>query len=265
MTEFTPFLIPLTISSPSKYKQFLPLSDKILVFDIDNTLYCSSLGFEKFIRAKINDFVSKLGIKENVSDMCAKYTREYGLALKGILLHYPQTDPQEFFRQVEGNIDISEYIKRDEELINILEELKGYKMYCFTNAYYPHAVNVLNVMGLSKYFSGIFYCNYTTCGTFLCKPDEHAYKLVGDMLGNKTIYFYDDKEVNVEMGNQCGWICELIGNGYDIKMALKKFMEQERMGEVKNVLLSDIIAKRYAEGSKKSDPQDTNETNENKI
>lgn len=265
MNDHTPYTIPLVVSSPSKFKQFLPTSEKILVFDIDNTLYCSSLGFDKVIKKKINDYAVRLGIKENIADVCSKYTKEYGLALKGLLVNYPETDPEEFFRNVEGDTNISDYIRKDEELIEIFEELKDYKMYCFTNAHYTHAMNVLNVMGLTKYFSGVFYCNYTSCGTFLCKPDVQAYKLVDNMLDNKKIYFYDDVQGNVDAGNACGWVSELINKEYNIKCALRKFIEMESKKEVKKALLSDLISARYVEGNKKPGAQEGAEDTENKA
>lgn len=241
-----PFLIPLKESSKKKFANILPRSDKILLFDIDNTLYCESTGLMNYIQLKIHEYAVRKGIPpNNVKTVCKQYNKEYGLALKGFMKHFPETDPNEFDMCVDGGTNLQMFLKEDLELKNILKGM-SYKMYCFTNANYKHAMKVLEALGIVECFSGIFYCEYKKHGEFICKPDIFAYNIIEELLGKPSIYFYEDSINNIKIGEQMGWYCELIDKENNIKSVLKRFIEKEH--EEKKVVsqsITDEISRRF--------------------
>lgn len=227
MTSYITILIPLILNSFTTEKLQLPKSEKILLFDIDNTLYPKSSGIDALFKQKINEYISKFDNTAVEKDLCTVYTKKYGLAIKGILLEHPKASIGEFYDFVEDTMDLEEYIEPDLELINLLKKLKDYKMYCFTNAHCLHALKVLKLLGIIRYMTGIFYCNYDITHPIVCKPDPTAYDLVDKALEGCEIFFYDDAPCNVEAGNKIGWNCTLIDNQLNIKDALKSFLENQ--------------------------------------
>lgn len=241
-----PFLIPLKPNSVKKFRDILPKSKKVLIFDIDNTLYCESLGLEANIVSKIHEYAQKCGIpEEDVVDVCRTYSKEYGLAIKGFLKNFPDTDVQDFYNSVDGSVKIDSYLSHDEELIGLMKQCK-YKMYCFTNACYQHAVKVLDALGVTRFISGIFYCEYGSEGDFICKPDHEAYAIVESLLHDSTIYFWDDNASNVAAAGTYGWYAQKVHVDENIKLRLSNFFaEDNQKVEVKKDLILDEINKRF--------------------
>lgn len=241
------FLIPLKERSISKFSEFLPKSDKILLFDIDNTLYCESTGLSNCIKEKIYNYALLKGIeREQIKDVCQRYSKEYGLAIKGFLRDFPDTDPEEFDLSVDGSVNLSKFLKVDLELRNLLSQL-NYKLYCFTNANYKHAVRVLQALGISDLITGIFYCEYDKFGSFICKPDSVGYEIVERCLEGSKLYFYDDSEKNVVAAKQRGWNSTLINTQNNIKIALNQFIKEERKIIKQQEHLSEQIDRRFGD------------------
>lgn len=257
-----PYLIPLKKDAVDQYKDLTKKTEEILVFDIDNTLYCESSGLCTFIKEKIYSYAARKNIEtDKVKNVCDTYTKTYGLAIKGFLNDFPDTDPDEFNLSVDGCVDLSQYIKKDEKLREILESIKLTK-YCLTNASYKHAVAVLQTLDILDCFEAIFYCDYTKDGKFICKPDIESYQIVQDIVGDGTkIHFFEDSELNIEAAVKFGWKCYYITKEMNIinrlsdlmrkdtetktlDYASKEYKEDEVKVEIaKNVLQKEVIEK----------------------
>lgn len=246
MQSVEPFLIPLKASSLQKFHQILPKSPKVLIFDIDNTLYCESTGLEAKIITQFLQYAVKRGIpQETVVSISKAYSEQYGLAFKGFLKDYPEIDVDEFESCVDGSITINDYLKVDDELVELLEKCE-YKMYCFTNANYKHAMKVLKALNITKYMSGVFYCEYVCGGDFLCKPSKEAYEIVEGLLDGCTKYFWDDNARNVEMAMRRGWYAYQVNVNQNIKSMMNSFyLEDVVKVEMASNLVLEEINKRF--------------------
>ncbi|KAM0677312.1 suppressor of deletion of TFIIS [Binucleata daphniae] len=229
-----PFLIPLKQSSVDIYRGLLTNTDAVLVFDIDNTLYCESSGLCAHIKKQIYNYAATKNIeKEKIKDICDNYTKTYGLAIKGFLADFPDTDPEEFNLSVDGCANLSQYIKKDAKLREMLNDIKLTK-YCFTNANYKHAIGVLETLNIYDCFDAIFYCEYTKDGMFVCKPDNESFEIVQNSVGADTeIHFFEDSEINIESAIKFGWKCYYITVENNIMNVLNKFVQE-------NIIKPDI-------------------------
>lgn len=222
----TPLIIPIKNDVASHYSEKLTQSNYALVFDIDNTLYCESSGLSCFIKKQIYAYAASKNIpKEKIKDVCTNYSKQYGLALKGFLKNHPDTDPVEFDSLVDGIADLDSYLSKNDTLKAMIECF-NVPLYCFTNANYKHAIRVLKTLGIYECFDAIFYCEYTKCGDFLCKPDIKAYELVQQMIGKDTsVCFFDDSVANVEVGKSFGWKCYKVDSNNNIEMCIRHFIQ----------------------------------------
>ncbi|TBU09162.1 pyrimidine 5'-nucleotidase [Hamiltosporidium magnivora] len=203
----SPLYLPLTKENSTE----LYLPGDILVFDIDNTLYSSKCGVEKLIKNKIYEFARTLNIKEEeIKEIAGEYTKKYGLALKGFILHH-DVDPLRFNELVDESVELGKYLEEDRKLKDFLNNINLHKI-CFTNASKVHAQRVLRCLGVEECFECIFYCDYGI-KDFVCKPEHFSYKVLEKTLKKKPheIYFYDDLETNVICSKKNGW------NGFLIK------------------------------------------------
>jgi putative hydrolase of the HAD superfamily len=124
------------------------------VFDLDNTLYPAATRLFDQVDRRIGEFVSReLGLKADEARLVQKsYFREHGTTLRGMMLNHA-TDPHHFMDYVH-DIDLSQ-IMTDSELDGALNALPGRKI-IYTNASASHAERVMERLGISRHFSGIF-------------------------------------------------------------------------------------------------------------
>jgi pyrimidine 5''-nucleotidase len=141
------------------------------VFDLDNTLYPSTIGLfrqmDERMRAYIADF---LGIDEAAAFALQKeYFRAYGTSLRGLMTHH-QLDPAPFLDHVH-QIDLS-ILVADDALNEALAHLPGRK-FIYTNASVRHAERVLDRLGIAHHFDDIF---DIVAADYRPKPVAEAYR-----------------------------------------------------------------------------------------
>jgi putative hydrolase of the HAD superfamily len=142
------------------------------VFDLDNTLYPASCNLFAQIDIKMRDFVSKfLGLESEEAYLKQKeYFRQYGTTLRGMMVMHDM-DPHAFLDHVH-DIDVSP-VPPSPDLDAALGRLPGRKL-IFTNATVDHAQRVMDRLGVSHHFDGIF----DICRTdFIPKPEPSIYDL----------------------------------------------------------------------------------------
>lgn len=223
------FLIPLKQSSIEIYKNKLPRSNKILLFDIDDTLYCKSTGLTNLMFKKIHEFGLKLDIPEDqLTGILKEFNSKYHLSVKGYMKHFPNADLSEFNQKVLNELEVEGYVKPDIELRNILQKI-DLKFYCLTNSNEVHAIRVLKALGIDDLFSGVFYCEYNKTGDFICKPDDMVLDIVEKCLGNNTYYFFDDLAKNLLAARKRGWQTFLVNVENNIKTILSRYLLNNNM------------------------------------
>ncbi|MBF0167913.1 MAG: pyrimidine 5'-nucleotidase [Alphaproteobacteria bacterium] len=141
------------------------------VFDLDNTLYPATSSLFPQIDQRMRAFIAELlGLSDAEAHALQKrYYREFGTTLRGLMLVHG-LEPQRFLDYVH-DIDRS-VLTPSLELGKALAGLPGRKL-IFTNGTESHAVKVLERLGLSCHFEGIFDIH---ASDYVPKPDPLTYK-----------------------------------------------------------------------------------------
>ncbi|KAI8975602.1 pyrimidine 5'-nucleotidase [Mycotypha africana] len=179
----------------------------VCFFDVDDTLYNKDLNVLSLMRKKIQDyFVNELGIPaDEVAPLQRKYQATYGLSLRGVQIDY-NVDPLDYDRKVDQALPLDGLIKRDDKLIKMLKGMNC-KKWVFTNAFKPHAVRCLKLLGVENEFDGLTYTNYLV-PNFNCKPEPAAFHRAMKNAGvtdPKLCYLVDDSIKNIEAAQKMGW------------------------------------------------------------
>jgi putative hydrolase of the HAD superfamily len=141
------------------------------VFDLDNTLYPATSSLFPQIDVRMRAFISELlGLNDAEAHALQKrYYREFGTTLRGLMLVHG-LEPERFLEYVH-DIDRSVLVA-EPRLDKALALLPGRKL-IFTNGTESHAVKVLERLGLSRHFEGIFDIH---ASDYVPKPDPETYK-----------------------------------------------------------------------------------------
>ncbi|KAH3900843.1 nucleotidase SCDLUD_002297 [Saccharomycodes ludwigii] len=197
--------------------------DRVFFFDIDNCLYKKSLKIHDLMQIYIRKFflyALNLPNEEAAAELNAKYYKEYGLAIKGLLENHSELgiDALEYNRLVDDALPLQKILKPDMKLRKILCDLKDSnkidKLWLFTNAYRTHAMRVVKILGIADLFDGITYCDYARNDKMICKPDPLCYELALKESGlsgvsGKNAYFIDDSLDNIKTANNLNF-CKAI-------------------------------------------------------
>ncbi|MFA6020546.1 MAG: pyrimidine 5'-nucleotidase [Rhodospirillales bacterium] len=145
------------------------------VFDLDNTLYPASSSLFPQIDARMRAFIGDLlGLNEAEAHALQKqYYRQFGTTLRGLMLVH-KLEPLRFLDYVH-DIDRS-VLTAEPALDAALALLPGRKL-IFTNGTESHAVKVLERIGLTRHFEGIFDIH---ASNYVPKPDPGTYKRLLD-------------------------------------------------------------------------------------
>ena len=180
------------------------------VFDLDKTIYPEESGLFKAVDERINQYlINFLNFKfDEVNEIRKKYWLKYGTTLNG-LIKFHGVNPLHYLEYVH-DVDIKNFLSRDEELIVLFQQIKGKKI-IFTNGYRPFAEKVLNVLGIDEYVDDII---DIISINFIPKPYIYGYKkLISkyQLVPSQTIYF-DDFYLNLIPAKSLGMITVLVNN-----------------------------------------------------
>ncbi len=140
------------------------------VFDLDNTLYPASAHLFPQIDKRIKAFiVDLLRIPPDEAFKLQKhYYWTYGTTLRGLMLNH-HIEPDDFLDYVH-DIDHS-VLAPDLRLDAVLARLPGRK-FIYTNGSERHAVNVIERLGITRHFAGIFDIK---ASSYIPKPEPAPY------------------------------------------------------------------------------------------
>ncbi|XP_072975764.1 uncharacterized protein C24B11.05-like isoform X3 [Typha angustifolia] len=220
----------------------------VLLFDLDDTLYPSSIGISNECLNNIGDYmIQKLGVEESkISSMCNLLYKNYGTTMAGLRAIGYTFDYDEYHSFVHGRLPYNK-LKPDPILRHLLLSLPVRKL-IFTNADRIHAVKVLSRLGLEDCFEGIIcfetlnppmeatdsdifdiieYSSQPVSGVelpqtpILCKPSEHAMQKalkIANITPQRAIFF-DDSVRNIQVGKRIGLHTVLVGKSQRVKDA----------------------------------------------
>jgi pyrimidine 5'-nucleotidase len=138
---------------------------------------------------------------DEVEELRERYFHTYGTSLRGLQVDYA-VDANEYLDYVH-DVQITNYIKHDQQLSEILASLPGDKI-IFTNANKAHSKRVLQALGVEQYFSQII--DVVDMDPY-CKPYPQAFEIVLNLVNDPTPANYillDDSIKNVQAALDIG-------------------------------------------------------------
>jgi putative hydrolase of the HAD superfamily len=143
------------------------------IFDLDNTLYPATADVFPQIDKRMKAFIGEL-LKlspEDAFKLQKEYYWKYGTTLRGLMINH-KIAPDEFLEYVH-DIDHTPLV-HNAELDVILAALPGRK-FIYTNGSERHATNVLDRLGVTRHFDGIFDIR---ASDYIPKPDPVPYSIL---------------------------------------------------------------------------------------
>ena len=183
---------------------------RILLLDLDDTVYPASAGLWEAIGDRINRFmVETVGIDPAAaSTLRQEYFERYGTSLNGLRLRHG-IDPFDYLRYVH-DLPLHQYLKPDPKLRRMLTQL-SVPAVIFTNADSAHARRVLKVLGvddLIEQFVDIVALEWVN------KPQPEAYRKAMALCGVDQAGAYlvvDDQPRNLHPAAALGMGTALVG------------------------------------------------------
>lgn len=203
-------------------------TEKVLVFDIDYTLYWSKDMAEYEMSSARKAFVRK---KLEASDMSSESAAQMfdaelrnGTHFCEIFCSHFGMEPDDFFSDLDI-FDYSKYIARDERLVEWMRRLSGrYRLFAMSNACDRRAREILSILGIEDFFEFVFCAHIMGSGSFnvnplttpedkktemVYKPKQGAYLFVQKYIGvskPSQIVLFDDSKRNCDGAIKAGWI-----------------------------------------------------------
>ena len=184
---------------------------KIILFDVDNTLYPKTSNLFNEVDKRINEYLEKfLKIPRPVQNLIRKnYFNKYGTTLNGLMLHY-NVDPIEYLEYVH-NIPVENFIKPNPELKTYLQNYNNIKKIIFSNAYNPYIFKILNCLSIENCFEEFY---DIVKFNFVPKPLKEPYINILNKFNVKPeeVLMVDDSEKNLETAAMLGMNTVLLNN-----------------------------------------------------
>lgn len=210
------------------FKSDLPKNtEKIYVFDINETLYFGDTSVKKKRRALLIDYLVKMGYSDlQAYKKLESFSSLYGCIYKGMREELNIGEDKLVLLETSLN-EIKEYVKEDTELRDLLIKLKGKKA-CLTNGRANQAKECLDQINILDCFDVIFHWDDTN-ENYVCKPKKEAYKAVECYFNAESnqITFFDNLDVHVNGAKCVGWNGILVSEECSVKKILKEIINQQ--------------------------------------
>jgi putative hydrolase of the HAD superfamily len=148
-----------------------------IFFDLDDTLYPSSVGLWNAIKERMNLYMSEcMGIpKEDVPALREQYFKMYGTTLRGLQARH-NVDVDDYLAYVH-DLPLKEYLTPNPLQRKIIASLPTRNL-VFTNADVNHARRVLSVLKLDDLFETIIDINEVAP---YCKPMPESFAIAQEL------------------------------------------------------------------------------------
>lgn len=183
---------------------------KVMLFDVDDTLYPRSSSLFPMIRNKIVQYmIDFLGLsRPEAMALRERYLKEYGTATRGLFVN-DRINVHEYLAYVH-DVPVQDALKPDPELDAVLARISVEKC-MFTNATRRHGLNVSEALGITRHFTRVFALEDFN---FISKPDPLPYQVALSALGvsGSEVALLEDSPVNLEAGRAAGMTSILVGD-----------------------------------------------------
>ena len=176
---------------------------KLILFDLDETLYPRSSSLMPIIARRIERYViERVGIPLSQADELRRHWRRaYGTALRGLIEEGYPVDVDDYLQYVH-DIPLDGLIEAQPEVRQMLLHIP-LRRAVLTNSDIQHATRVLTHVNLLDCFERVVDIRALN---FINKPNPEAYRTALEMLGisaEETI-FVEDTPVNTKPAKQLG-------------------------------------------------------------
>lgn len=181
------------------------MSYKLILFDLDETLYDGNTGLWSAIKENINQYmIQRLHIPAaDVRGLREELFNQYGTTMRG-LAETRNLDKVDYLKFVH-DIPVDEFLSPDPELRTLLEKYPVRRV-IFTNADASHAERVMRTLKVRDLFEDTIVDIMAIDP--LCKPMPEAFEIARQktgMLPAHEIVFIDDSLANVLSAQQLGY------------------------------------------------------------
>jgi putative hydrolase of the HAD superfamily len=181
---------------------------RIVLFDLDETLYPRGSGVMGQIRARILRYmIDRLELDPDTAEkLRMHYLHTYGTSMRGLQIHHA-IDPDDFLHYVH-DFPIEEFIPPSPRLDAVLGRLPLEKV-IFTNASREHAERVLGWLGISHHFKRIVDVRDLQ---YVSKPNPEAYVRVCALLHVEPdeCMLVEDSARNLQPAKELGMVTVLV-------------------------------------------------------
>jgi putative hydrolase of the HAD superfamily len=187
------------------------MKPRVVLFDLDNTLYPPECGLLQHLDDRINEFMARflaIGLEETKA-LRRRYIQAYGTTLHGLQAEHA-LPPATYLSAVHDAVELDRYLTRDEELLAALAAIEIEKV-VFTNAPREYARRVMECLGLDEHFHLVIdleFHNYNG------KPFREAYERVVQHLNVEPgeCVLVEDTLRNLQVAKEMGMVTVLVGS-----------------------------------------------------
>ncbi|MFN4293493.1 MAG: pyrimidine 5'-nucleotidase [Thermoflexales bacterium] len=182
---------------------------KLILFDLDETLYPRSAKLMDAITERINQYIAhwfNVPIEQAI-ELRRRFRGVYGTALRGMMEEGYSVDVDEYFAYVH-DIELDGVLAADPQLRAMLLGIP-LRRAVFTNSNIEHALRILRHMGIDDCFERVIDIRALS---FRNKPDPLSYQIALEMLRVKPdeVIFVEDTPVNTRAARAIGMTTVLI-------------------------------------------------------
>jgi pyrimidine 5'-nucleotidase len=183
---------------------------KLLLFDLDDTLYPPTSGLWDEIGTRIDEYIyNHLSLpREEIPAFRNDLYHRYGTTLRGLqVLHH--IDPLEYLKFVH-DVPLEQYLQPDPALKAALQKIPIPK-WIFTNADINHAQRVTELLGIGECFERIIDILDVTP---YCKPMPEAYQkalAIMQIENPAEVTLFEDTSRNIQTARDLGFYTVQVG------------------------------------------------------
>ncbi|MCL6512107.1 MAG: pyrimidine 5'-nucleotidase [Anaerolineae bacterium] len=182
---------------------------KLILFDLDETLYPRSAKLMETITGRINQYIAdKFGVPiEQAGELRRRFRNLYGTALRGMMEEGYPINIDDYFAYVH-DIELDGVLTADPQLRAMLMSIP-LRRAVLTNSNIEHALRILQHMDIYDCFERVIDIRALS---FRNKPDPLAYRLALEMLRVEPheVIFVEDTPVNTRAARAIGMTTILI-------------------------------------------------------
>jgi len=216
---------------------------KVIIFDLDNTLYHSDSGLLEEIGRRIRMWLQRmLGVSsEEAAEIQKDYYQRYGTTMGGLVVEHQELDIHDYLEYVH-DIPVETYLDPNPQLAAMLEALALRKV-VYTNATLGYGWRVLRALGVDNHFEQVVGIEEVNLRNKVYRDAyEQMLRLV--VADGHDCVMVEDWVSNLQAAKELGMTTILVGTeGADhVDFLVDSVLE---VGEVVRSILEGTIPKEY--------------------